>query len=194
MFTGLVAGVGTLESRQELAAGERYRLRQPFGQLARGESIAIAGACLTVVEMDDTHFAVELSPETLARTTLGTFVPGTRVNLERALLASERLGGHLVTGHVDGVGSIAALEPLGEMMRINVQVPAELARFVAEKGSITVDGVSLTVNSVSDAVASLLVIPHTRSVTTLGSLEVGQRVNLEVDLVARYVERLLSLR
>jgi len=194
MFTGLVAGVGTLESRLALAAGERYRLRQPFGQLALGESIAIAGACLTVVELDDAHIAVELSPETLARTTLGTFVPGTRVNLERALLASDRLGGHLVTGHVDGVGSIVGLEPLGEMMRVNVRVPAELARFVAEKGSLTVDGVSLTVNSVSDEAASLLVIPHTRSVTTLGTLEVGQPVNLEVDLVARYVERLLSSR
>jgi riboflavin synthase len=194
MFSGLVSGVGKLVRKSEATAGQRLVLSHPYGPLSLGESIAVQGVCLTVVESDDVEFVVDVSPETLERTTLGELGEGAAVNLERALLASDRLGGHLVSGHVDGTGRVEALEALGEMMRVELTLPTELSRYVAEKGSLTVDGVSLTVNGVGPVSASLLLIPHTRAVTTLGELEVGRRVNLEVDLVARYVERLLSTR
>lgn len=194
MFSGLVGGLGKLVRREPLEAGVRFVLEQPFGPLELGESIAVNGVCLTVVEHDTRTFAMDLSPETLDRTTLGTLVEGARVNLERALLVTDRLGGHLVSGHVDGVGEIVEVRALGEMSDVRLRVPDELGRYVAEKGSITVDGVSLTVNAVEGALTSLLLIPHTRQVTTLGELAPGRRVNVEVDLVARYVERLLSFR
>ncbi|HSC88715.1 MAG TPA: riboflavin synthase [Polyangiaceae bacterium] len=198
MFSGLVAGVGRIRARSALAAGQRFVISHPFGQLELGESIAVQGVCLTVTGWEEhegeSRFFVELSPETLARTTLGQLPDDGAVNLERALRASDRLGGHLVTGHVDAVGRVERLEALGEMMRVVVSVPAGLSRFVAEKGSLTVEGVSLTVNAVSGDQAELLLIPHTRAVTTLGGLTDGAPVNLEVDLVARYVERLLLAR
>lgn len=165
-----------------------------FSDLALGESIAMNGACLTVVAFDKEKFEVELSKETLSLTTLGELEVGEEVNMERALCASDRLGGHMVTGHVDGIASVVGVQAEGEMSRITLEVPFDLSRFIARKGSLTVDGVSLTVNAVEDNQAVLLVIPHTRRVTTLGSLAVGQRVNIEVDLVARYVERLLGTR
>ncbi len=194
MFTGLVQGVGALVERRGLSGGERYRLTHGFGRLELGESIAVNGACLTVVAEDGQTFDAELSPETLERTTLGSLAPEAPVNLERALLASDRLGGHLVSGHVDGVGHVRGLEELGDMTRVLVGVPAALTRYVAEKGSLTIDGVSLTVNGVQEDNVSLLLVPHTRQVTTLGRLAVGDAVNLEVDLIARYVERLLAFR
>lgn len=162
-----------------------------FSELSIGESIAINGACLTVVAFESATFDVELSKETLKLTNLGELRVSDEVNMERALRASDRLGGHMVTGHVDGLGAVIKLEPEGEMTRVSLELPTELSKYVARKGSITVDGVSLTVNAVAGNCASLLIIPHTLDVTTLGSFSVGRRVNVEVDLVARYVERLL---
>lgn len=194
MFSGLVAGMGRLSKSEELAVGRRFVLSHPFGPLALGESVAVQGVCLTVAAEEPGAFVADLSSETLARTTLGSLEPGAAVNLERALLASDRLGGHLVSGHVDGTGTITRLEQEGEMMRVDLRVPADLSRYMAEKGSVTVDGVSLTVNAVQGNGISLLLVPHTRQVTTLGQLQQGSVVNLEVDLVARYVERLLGAR
>ncbi len=141
MFSGLVSGVGKLVRKSEATAGQRLVLSHPYGPLSLGESIAVQGVCLTVVESDDVEFVVDVSPETLERTTLGELGEGAAVNLERALLASDRLGGHLVSGHVDGTGRVEALEALGEMMRVELTLPTELSRYVAEKGSLTVDGV-----------------------------------------------------
>lgn len=208
MFTGLIEAKSQLKGRSPLASGQRLTFSHSFSDIALGESIAVSGACLTVVSFDDQAFSVDVSTETLSLTTLGDLNLDDEVNLERALAAGARLGGHLVTGHVDGVGTIAGLAPEGDMTRVIVRLPVNLARYVARKGSLTIEGVSLTVNDVrADAssthgeagetpydFAHLLIIPHTRRETTLGSLAVGKRVNLEIDLVARYVERLLSAR
>lgn len=203
MFTGIVTAVGRIVDAQPLGHGADFGLRltleTPPGYLddvARGDSIALNGACMTVVRFDASkaRFEVDLSGESLARTS-GLDRPG-RVNLELALRAGDRLGGHLVSGHVDGIGSIAAITAVGESTELVVQCPLELARFVAEKGSLVVNGVSLTVNRVADGpqgcLASINLVPHTLSNTTLGELAVGARVNLEVDLIARYVERLVT--
>lgn len=194
MFTGLVEATSHLESRVPLASGERMKFSHSFESLCLGESIAVSGACLTVVAFDDSFFEVELSEETLALTNLGEVGPEGRVNLERALRAGDRLGGHMVTGHVDGLATLSHIEEQGDMLCLSLTLPDDLARFVARKGSLTVDGVSLTVNEVSGCVAELLLIPHTQEVTTLNGLKLGQRFNIEVDLVARYVERLLEAR
>lgn len=196
MFTGLVETRSQLLSREALKdnSGESMTFSHAFGQLTLGESISVSGACLTVVAFDQDSFRVELSPETLGLTTLGTLKSQDPVNLERALQTGDRLGGHLVTGHVDGVGHVSSVEPTGDMTEVSIQVPTELAQYVAKKGSITVDGVSLTVNDVSGCTAKLLLIPHTQEITTLDRLEINKQVNLEVDLVARYVERLLQTR
>lgn len=199
MFTGLVLGTGELVLREELAIGEKIGIRHPLGELELGESIAVSGACLTVIGEEvrgsERVFFADVSPETFARTTLGDLVVGGHVNLERALRAGDRLGGHIVTGHVDAVGTVESVVDLGaDMTELQIRLPRELGPLVAEKGSLTVAGVSLTVNSVVDdalgAVAGFLVIPHTKSITTLGDLRVGSRVNIEVDLLARYVARL----
>lgn len=192
MFTGLVEAKSHLVDRAPLPSGESMTFAHSFSDLVLGESIAVQGACLTVVAFDQTTFRVELSTETLALTTLGKQKAGDAVNLERALRAGDRLGGHMVTGHVDGMGVVQTVSPLGDMTRITIEIPTALCGYVARKGSLTVDGVSLTVNEVKKSQAELLVIPHTRAVTTLGTLVIGQEVNLEVDLVARYVERLLE--
>lgn len=194
MFTGLVDHQGKLLSEQSLEAGKRLVIEHAFGELALGESIAVSGPCLTVVESGPRSFAVDVSTETLERTTLGEWAPGRAVNLERSLALGERLGGHLVTGHIDGVGQVVRALSEGDMVKLTLEVPSALAPYVAEKGSISVDGVSLTVNRAEGRSLDLLVIPHTLEVTTLGLLEVGSRVNIEVDLVARYVERLLQAR
>lgn len=194
MFTGLVEAQGSLLSRTTQVGGVRLTFSHPGFHLTLGESIALSGTCLTVVAFDAQSFSVELSQETLALTTLGQLEVGHKVNLERALLASDRLGGHLVTGHVDGVGIIDALLPDGEMTRVQLTPPAALSRYIAKKGSLTVDGVSLTVNEVTEQGVELLLIPHTQAVTTLGALVVGKSVNLEVDILARYVERMLSFQ
>lgn len=196
MFTGIVAAVGRIEGRQPL--GDGFRLRVHAGTLdlsdvAVGDSIAIQGACMTAVVVAPPCFEVEVSRESLNRT-VGLDRDG-EVNLEKALRLSDRLGGHLVSGHVDGLGTVARFEQVAESWRLDIAVPAELARYFAYKGSVTVNGVSLTVNSVVDdgqgCTISINLIPHTIAVTTLRRLGAGDRVNLEVDLIARYVERML---
>jgi riboflavin synthase len=196
MFTGIVAAVGTIVNVSPLAQGLRLTVNAPgFGlnDLAIGDSICVSGACLTVVEKADAAFDVDVSSETLRCThDLGTM--GAKVNLEKALQVSDRLDGHLVTGHVDAVGEVMTFSPVGESWELVVKAPAQLRKYIAPKGSITIDGVSLTVNRVDAAIFGINIIPHTYSVTTLGMLTVGAAVNLEVDLIARYLERLLRER
>ena len=197
MFTGLVEEVGQVAAKTERGGEARLRIRcrmgvgkdAPGGPLVMGESIAVNGACLTVVAIHDDGFEIDASAETLARTTLGRFTTGTNVNLERAMPLGARMGGHLVSGHVDAVGALARKDASGESTLLVFSFPKELARFVAEKGSICVSGVSLTVNAVTDSTFAVTVIPHTQKMTTLGALAVGDPVNLEIDLVARYVLR-----
>jgi len=193
MFTGIVQAVGRIESVAPLAAG--VRLTIDAGALDRsgialGDSICVQGACLTVVAIDGARLAFDVSRETLA-CTVGLEAPGP-VNLEKSLALGDALGGHLVTGHVDGLGEVLAFEPAGESKRLRLRVPKALARYVARKGSITLDGVSLTVNRVDDDQFEVNLIPHTLAVTTLARLAPGAKVNLEVDLIARYVERMLG--
>jgi riboflavin synthase len=157
-----------------------------------GDSIACSGCCLTAVEVESDRFAVEAVPETLRRTTLGSWRPGTRVNLERSLRLGDRLGGHLVQGHVDAVGTVLASEPEGDGRRVRLELPGELRRFVALKGSLAVDGVSLTVAALTDGGCEIAYIPHTLAVTSAGDYRAGTRVNLEVDLLSRYLARLLE--
>ena len=195
MFTGLVEDVGSIaEIAPAPGGGARVsvRTRLPNQDLERGASIAVDGACLTVVERNNGTFSADVSVETLRRTTLSDRRPGDAVNLERPLALGERLGGHLVLGHVDGVGKVVRFEPAGKSRLLRVRVPADLARYIARKGSITVHGVSLTVNAVRGAEFEVNLIPHTLASTTLRHLEVGDRVNLEVDPLARYAERLLG--
>ena len=193
MFSGIVAATGRIS--HILAAEKGLRLTIEAGSLglddvALGDSIAVSGVCLTVISRESDHFAVDVSRETLDCTG-GLDAPG-EVNLETALRLSDRLGGHLVSGHVDGVGEVAKFEPVGESYELVIRAPQSLAKYIARKGSVTVDGVSLTVNRVDGAEFSINLIPHTLSVTTLRRLAPGARVNLEVDLVARYVERMLG--
>jgi riboflavin synthase len=159
-----------------------------------GDSVAVSGVCLTLVEVAAGRFAAELSGETLARTTLGALAPGSPVNLEPALAAGAPLGGHLVAGHVDGIATVREVHPDGAALAAAVEAPAPLARFIAEKGSVTLDGVSLTVGRVAGARFEVTLVPHTLSMTTLGGLAAGRSLNLEVDLVARYLDRLLEAR
>jgi riboflavin synthase len=195
MFTGIVAAVG--EVRAIEAMGQDARLRIAAGKLdlsdvAPGDSIATSGVCLTVVERGADWYAADASVETLSLTTLGELGPGDGVNLEKALAVGDRLGGHLVSGHVDGVGEVLARWTDGRSERFRLRAPDALARYIAAKGSITVDGVSLTVNRVDGAEFELNIIPVTLAETTIGAYRAGRRVNLEVDLVARYLERLLA--
>jgi riboflavin synthase len=196
MFTGLVGATGVLAERSPRGPGATLVLqaRLEGEALAHGESITVDGACLSVVDVLPDGFAVDATAETLSRTTLGELIPGkrARVNLERSLRAGDRLGGHLVSGHVDGVGSLASRREVGEALLLSFLLPAELSRYVAEKGSIAINGVSMTVNAVRESSFEVMVIPITRRGTNLGALEPGARVNLEVDLVARYVARLLT--
>src|SRR6185437_15487218 len=195
MFTGIVQDVGRLVSRE--ASGGDVRLLIAFDRLDPsginvGDSICVQGCCLTAVELRDRTFAADVSRETLSLTTLGDLKVGSSVNLEPSLKAGDPLGGHLVSGHVDGVGEIAAINGDARSTRIEISVPAPLSRYIARKGSITIDGVSLTINEVRGATFGINLIPHTQAVTTLGALRVGTRVNVEVDQIARYVERLLT--
>jgi len=193
MFTGLVAAVGRVERHAIRDDGSRLHVAAPLGTLALGESVSVSGACLTVAACTEASFEADLSPETLARTTLGRVGPGASVNLERAAQLGDRLGGHLVTGHVDGLARVLRVEAAGDSRHVELEVPPELARFIAEKGSVTLDGVSLTVNRVRGARFEIMLIPHTLAVTTLGSLARDRELNLEVDLVARYVARLVEV-
>jgi riboflavin synthase len=205
MFTGIVAAVGTINKVQPLAGGPDAGVRLeidagglPLADVALGDSIAINGACMTVVQKSAGAFAVDVSRESLNRTA-GLDAPG-EVNLEKALTLAERLGGHLVSGHVDGLGVVHRFEPVGESWELVIDAPRELAKFLAYKGSVVVNGVSLTVNRVDDIGTgadmvcrfSINLIPHTIEVTTLKHLRAGAKVNLEIDLIARYVERMLS--
>jgi riboflavin synthase len=200
MFTGIVQSVGKISTVTPLAGsfdGVRLAIEAPelgLSDVAIGDSIAIQGACMTAVEVGKTSFEVDVSRESLNKT-VGLALPGP-VNLEKAVTLATRLGGHLVTGHVDGLGVVSQFHAVGESWLLAVLVPTQLGKFFAYKGSATINGVSLTVNSVSDSPAgteiSINLIPHTMQVTTLGGLKVGAQVNVEVDLIARYCERMLS--
>ena len=195
MFTGLVAGVGRLAARTPAGGDVRLRIEAgslPFEDVQLGESIAVNGCCLTVVEFDAGAFAVDASTETLALTTLGALPIGAPVNLERALRASDRLGGHLVSGHVDGLATAQSRLEDARAVRWRFAAPMALLRYIAHKGSVCVDGVSLTVNAVDDAGFEVALIPHTVAHTAFHALQVGDAVNVEIDLLARYVERLLA--
>jgi riboflavin synthase len=192
MFTGIVAAVGRIQRVEPREQGVRLAIEAgslDMSDVAVGDSIAVNGCCLTVVARSGSRFEVDVSQETLD-CTVGLAAPG-EVNLEKSLRLADRLGGHLLTGHVDGVGEVIAFEPLGESRRLAMRAPAELARYIARKGSIAVQGVSLTVNRVDGAEFEVNLIPHTLAVTTLKALKPGARANLEVDLIARYVERML---
>jgi riboflavin synthase len=204
MFTGIVTAVGTIESVEQ-RGDLRVRIACPFDpeKIAIGASIACSGVCLTVVERGgqpgDAWFAVDVSAETVSRTAHGLWHKGQRVNLEPSLRVGDELGGHIVSGHVDAVGRVADWQPEGDSTRLTVRAPAELAPFIAQKGSIAIDGVSLTVNAVEDRPDGSVdfginLIPHTSEVTTLGELAQGAEVNLEIDTVARYLKRLETLR
>ncbi len=200
MFTGIITDIGTIQS-----AEQRGDLRLVIGcsydmdSVAIGASIACSGVCLTVVDKADGWFAVDASAETASRTASGMWAAGTRLNLERALKVGDELGGHIVTGHVDGVGKIAANETIGDSWKVTVAAPPALAPYIAAKGSITVDGVSLTVNAIADQPDGtthfmLNIIPHTAQMTTLDNLAVGREVNLEIDVLARYLKRMEDMR
>ena len=194
MFTGIVAACGEISGI--VRQGRDWRMTIMAGALdmsdvALGDSIAVDGVCLTVVAHDSGRFAVDVSAQTLEVTTLCEFKTGRRVNLEKALTLGSRLGGHLVSGHVDGVGIVQSRGQIGESLRFHIRVPDALAKYVAAKGSVCVDGVSLTVNEISGPEFTVNIIPHTAAVTTLGEYSAGRRVNIEVDIIARYLERLL---
>ena len=196
MFTGIVTDIGEIVSVDPGGKeGDRrfvIATKHDLTPIAIGASIACSGCCLTVIEKSAGRFAVEVSAESLDKTHLGDWTVGSRLNLELSLKLGDELGGHLVYGHVDGVGKIVSLTPEGGSVRFVFEAPPEVARFVAAKGSIAIDGISLTVNEVDDNRFGVNVISHTQSVTTLGQARVGQRVNLEVDMLARYVARLLE--
>lgn len=195
MFTGIVAGTGTIEQLQRQGTDLRLRVLAPSLELDRirpGDSIAVNGVCLTATAVDAEGFVVDVSPESLERTTLGELTTGSAVNLEPALSLQQPLGGHLVSGHVDGVGRVCSLGSEGRYRRLGFEIPPELSRYVCLKGSITVDGVSLTVTAVSDEGFEVQLIPHTLERTILKDYHAGSRVNIEVDLIARYLERLLQ--
>ena len=197
MFTGLVQGIGILAARDARGGDARLRIDAgtlPFGDVTLGESIAVNGVCLTVISFDASGFEADASTETLALTTLGALPPGRQVNLERALRAGDRLGGHLVSGHVDGVGAVASVADDARAQRWRFTAPRALMRYIASKGSICIDGTSLTVNGVDAEGFDVALVPHTLAHTAFGATRPGDPVNLEVDQVARYVERLLQER
>ena len=197
MFTGIIEGVGRLAAREPRGGDVRFTFATgslPFEHVQLGESIAVNGVCLTVVAFDAGSFQADASPEPHGRTTLGALADGAALNLERAMRPSDRLGGHLVSGHVDGVGRVLSVHDDARAQRWRFAAPASLSKYIATKGSICVDGVSLTVNAVDGEGFDVALIPHTVSHTAFSSTRVGDPVNLEIDLVARYVERLLSAR
>ncbi|MDB4961398.1 MAG: riboflavin synthase, alpha subunit [Myxococcales bacterium] len=195
MFTGLVEDLGTVARADRRSDALVLSIRpaaMPLAELAIGDSICHDGACLTVTEIGRDAFTVLAGAETLARTTLGSLRIGSKVNLERALKVGDRLGGHWVTGHIDGTGELAVRRDLGANLVLGFRTPPALLRYIVEKGSIAVAGVSLTVNAVDPDTFSIAIIPHTRDHTTLGALAIGDRVNLEVDILAKHVEKLIS--
>jgi riboflavin synthase len=195
MFTGIIQSMGSIAALQRRDGDLRITIDSgtlPLLDVTRGDSIAVSGVCLTVVELGSDGFAADVSGETLKRTVLGRLAVNDAVNLEKALTLETRLGGHLVSGHVDGIGRVLSRRADSRSVQFAVQAPDELARYIATKGSICVDGVSLTVNGVRGAAFDLNIVPHTLAQTTLGEYRPGREVNLEVDLIARYLERLLQ--
>lgn len=199
MFTGIISALGRIESLED--HGGDVRLRVDAADLiaqgepgAEGESIAINGACMTAREWQGSSFAVDVSRESLSKTSLGALQAGSVVNLERAMRADERLGGHMVSGHVDGVATVNGIRDDVRSLCITIEVPAELVRYIAAKGSVTLEGVSLTVNTVNANAFTVNIIPHTAEHTTIGQWAPGRTINIEVDLLARYLERLLEAR
>ena len=199
MFTGIITALGTVRAIEPPGGGRDMRLviATPWpdtASIALGASIACSGCCLTAVEVNADSFAVDASAETLARTTMGTWTVGSRINLERSLRIGDEIGGHLVSGHVDGLGETLSATPENGSVRWRFLVPKSLSRFIAEKGSVAVDGVSLTVNEVDGDMFGVNVIPHTASVTGFGALKPGGKVNIEIDMLARYVARLAETK
>ncbi|TLY28442.1 MAG: riboflavin synthase [Nitrospirae bacterium] len=196
MFTGIVEEMGVVKALEHNPKGTRLTILAStiLDDLAVGASVSIDGACLTVVALNDQEFSVDVSPETLSATTLGKLAAGGPVNLERALRINERIGGHLVAGHVEGVGSIRDRRQEGNAILLTIEAPKEVLRYCVSKGSITVDGISLTINEVSERSFTVAIIPHTAKVTALGLKHPGDPVNLESDLIGKYVERLLQAR
>ena len=195
MFTGIVQGVGTVRAVEPRGGDVTLWVDTgavPLADVKVGGSIAVNGACLTAVQLEPRAFAADVSRETLSLTTAGEWVPGTRVNIEKALTAGQALGGHYVTGHVDGVGRVVSRHDDARSVRVEFEVPQDLARYVARKGSVCVDGVSLTVNGVSGRRFDVNLVPHTLELTILGGYQPGTRVNVEVDIIARYLERMLE--
>lgn len=195
MFTGIILAVGKISAVERKAGDCRFTIatgKLPLHDVVLGDSIAVNGVCLTAIELGGDYFCADVSNETLSRTTLNAATVGTPVNLELALTPTTRLGGHIVSGHVDGIGEVTDKRADGRSFRFKFKAPDNLARYIAEKGSICINGISLTVNEVDGAVFSVNIVPHTLKETTLGEAVVGTKVNLEVDLLARYLERLLK--
>ncbi|MBS1213753.1 MAG: riboflavin synthase [Proteobacteria bacterium] len=194
MFTGIIQAVGRIAQMESRGGDCRLAIetgKLPLAGVALGDSIAVSGVCLTAIELGEDHFCADVSRETLSRTTLGSFARGQAVNLELALTPTTRLGGHIVSGHVDGVGEVVERRTDARSVRFVIEAPTNLAKYIAEKGSICVDGVSLTVNGVDGRRFDLNIVPHTLAETTLGEFAPGRKVNLEVDVLARYLERLM---
>jgi len=194
MFTGIIQAVGSVASMQDIGGDKRVRIETaglPLDDVELGDSIAVSGVCLTVIEKHADGFSADVSGETLSRTGLGNLKKASAVNLEKAVTPTTALGGHLVSGHVDGIGEIVSRQADARSVRFSVRVPSSLARYIAEKGSICTDGISLTVNAVDGDVFELNIVPHTLEQTTMDGFDVGRKVNIEVDIIARYLERLL---
>ena len=194
MFTGLIEELGAVEAVEKVPQGVRLKVRTGFDDLTHGASVAVDGVCLTAVDLTDESFTADVSAETLARTTLGERKAGDKVNLERPLALGDRLGGHFVLGHVDGVGKILTRQPVGEGVRVDLQLPKDLLPLMVEKGSIAVDGISLTINQLLVDGISLFLIPETLRATTLGEKQTGASVNLEADVLGKHVARLMESR
>jgi riboflavin synthase len=195
MFTGIVAATGRIESIVRSAGQARFHIDASGLDLSAaklGDSIAVNGACLTVVELTESGFSADLSSETLELTNLGDSNEGAAVNLEAALTLGEALGGHLVTGHIDGVGVVQSVQPDADSLQLCIDAPENLARFIARKGSVCVDGISLTVNDVDQRTFKMMIVPHTQANTIIAQYQAGTRVNIEIDIIARYLERLVQ--
>jgi riboflavin synthase len=195
MFTGIITAIGAVSAVRERDGGRELVIASPYDTLELGESIAVDGVCLTVEAIDASSFQVHAVAATVARTRLGTYAPGQRVNLERALRAGDRLGGHLVQGHVDGVGTVTTVTGMADELQVEIELPADVAALTVERGSLTVDGVSLTVNALTGpARARVVLVPFTLQHTTLAELHAGHAVHLEADLIGRYVQAMVGVR
>lgn len=193
MFTGIIEGLGSITAVASSGEGRRLSVNADFVLEGSriGDSIAINGACLTATMLSGSRFEVDVSPETMARTTLQTITPGTRVNIERALRLSDRLDGHLVSGHIDGTGRITYKKNVGNILRIGISVPPEMSRYMIPKGSVAVDGISLTINTLDKQGFEVTIIPHTAASTTIGDRDTGDTVNIEADMIGKYIEKFI---